>query len=58
MLFQSHGQMDQYAGVIGDGGTAEDYLKLANYYEKHNEHFKAGVFFMKAEQYTKVVYCL
>ena len=50
--------MDQYAGVIGDGGTAEDYLKLANYYEKHNEHFKAGVFFMKAEQYTKVVYCL
>lgn len=46
--------MDQYGEVIGDNGSVEDYLKIANYFECNNEHYNAGVFFMKAMEYTQV----
>ena len=47
--------MDQYSEVIGDDGSVEDYLKIADYYERSNKHFNAGVFFMKAKEYARVM---
>lgn len=46
--------MDRYGLIIGEDGMTEDYLKIAGYYERNNEHFKAGTFFMKAMEYSKV----
>ena len=48
--------MDQYGEVIGDSGSIEDYLRIADYYERNSEHYNAGVFFMKGTEYTKVQY--
>lgn len=48
--------MDRYGSIIGDDGTVDDYLRIATYYERNNEHFKAGTFFMKATEYSKVVH--
>ena len=46
--------MDEYAEVIGDNGSIEDYLKIASYYHKSNSHFKTGVFYLKGQEYSKV----
>ena len=53
--------MEQYAEVIGDEASIEDYLRMAAHFRKNNEHLKAGQFFFKAKEYDKVqctyVYC-
>jgi WD repeat-containing protein 19 len=54
-MAESHGQMNQYADVLGDNASIEDYLKIAYHYEKTNDIFKAGVFFMKAREYKKAL---
>lgn len=46
--------MDQYAEVIGENGTIDDYQRVALYYERTNNYFKAGVFFLKCLDYKKV----
>ena len=48
--------MDEYAEVIGDNGSIEDYLKIASYYHKSKSHFKTGVFYLKGQEYSKVSY--
>lgn len=52
-MAESHGQMDQYASVIGDNGSDSDYKSIATYYQKSDNNFKAGIFFMKAKEYAK-----
>ena len=47
--------MDHYAEVIGAEATEEDYLKMAAYFEKNENHYKAGVFYFKASQFAKVI---
>ena len=46
--------MDQYASVIGDNGSDSDYKSIATYYQRSDNNFKAGIFFMKAKEYAKV----
>ena len=49
--------MDQYAEVIGEEASVEDYLRMAAHFKKNNEHLKAGQFFFKAKEYDKVRTC-
>lgn len=60
LSWQTYGQMDHYAEVIGADATEQDYLKIAAYFEKNESHFKAGVFYFKASQYAKacILQCL
>ena len=51
---QSHNYMEQYAEVIGEDASVEDYLRIATHFKKNNEHFKAGQFFFRAGEYEKV----
>ena len=51
---QAHGQMEEYASVIGDSATTEDYLQIAHHFEQVKNHFKSGLFFMKAKAYKQV----
>lgn len=46
--------MDQYAEVIGNEASVDDYLRMASHFKKNNNHFKAGHFFFKAGVYDKV----
>lgn len=45
LLAQEHNQMEQYAEIIGENATPEDYNSIAFYFENKNEHFLAGKFF-------------
>ncbi len=49
--------MDQYAEVIGNDASVDDYLRMASHFRENNEHFKAGEFFFKAEMFNKVNKC-
>ena len=53
---QAHGQMEEYASVIGDSATTEDYLQIAHHFEQVKNHFKSGLFFMKAKAYKEVCF--
>ena len=46
--------MDEYAEVIGNEASFEDYCRIAEFFESTNNHFKAGQFFLKGRHYTKV----
>lgn len=46
--------MEQYAEVIGEDASVEDYARIANHFRKCNEHFKAGQFFYRGGNYEKV----
>lgn len=46
--------MEQYAEAIGDDATLEDYLRIATHFQRSGDHFKAGQFFFKAKDYSKV----
>lgn len=46
--------MEEYAAVIGDDATEEDYIQIATYFEKAGDNFKAGQFYHKAGQHAKV----
>ena len=52
---QGHNQMEQYAEVIGSGASKEDYLRIAAHFQKAGSHFKAGQFFLKGQEYAKVL---
>ena len=45
LLAQEHNQMEQYAEIIGDQATPEDYGSIALYFENKNQHFLSGKFF-------------
>ena len=46
--------MDEYAKVIGDEATNEDYSRIAMHFDSSGNHFKAGEFFMRASDYSEV----
>ncbi len=46
--------MDQYAEVIGNDASIDDYFRMASYFTNQNAFYKAGEFFFKAEMYDKV----
>lgn len=47
--------MDQYAEVVGDNASLEDYKKIATHYQRTGNHYKAGSFFLKAEEYAEAL---
>ena len=48
LLAQEHNQMEQYAEIIGDNATPDDYNSIALYFENKNDYFLAGKFFYLA----------
>ena len=46
--------MEQYAEIIGDDASSDDYSKIATHFENIGDHFKAGTFFLLAKKYEKV----
>ena len=52
LLAQEHNQMEQYAEIIGDSATADDYTSIAVYFENKNDHFLAGKFFYLAGKFN------
>ena len=46
--------MDQYAEIIGESASAEDYQKIALYFDNSGDHFKCGKFFFASKQYEEV----
>lgn len=46
--------MEQYAEIIGDDANADDYFKIACYFESKGDHSKAGKFYLLAKNYEKV----
>ena len=51
---QTYNHMEQYAEVVGDDASQEDYLRIAIYFQNNGDHFRAGRFFNKASDYVKV----
>ena len=49
--------MDEYAEVIGNEASTEDYVRIARYFESLGNHFKAGQFFVKSRQHLEVCGC-
>ncbi|XP_031560697.1 WD repeat-containing protein 19-like [Actinia tenebrosa] len=54
-LAQAHNQMEQYADIIGDDATKEDYSSIAMYFENQKQYFLAGKFYLKAIQHAKAL---
>ncbi|CAB4023346.1 WD repeat-containing 19-like, partial [Paramuricea clavata] len=54
-MAQAHNQMEQYAEIIGDDCTPDDYSSMALHFEQKKQHFLAGKFFSKAGQYNKAL---
>ncbi|XP_065839406.1 WD repeat-containing protein 19-like isoform X2 [Oscarella lobularis] len=54
-LAQTHNQMEQYAEIIGDDASEDDYLSIALYFEKQKQHYDAGRFYFKAKQHAKAL---
>ena len=54
-LAQQQHQMDVYAAVIGDNGTASDYQSIAVYYENDRNYLMAGKFYRLCHDYEKAV---
>lgn len=46
--------MDEYAEVIGNEASNEDYVRIAMYFESLGNHFKAGQFFMRGKHHSEV----
>lgn len=47
--------MDQYAELIGDNASPEDYNKIASHFDNIGDHLKAGKFFFLSKDYDKVI---
>ena len=58
LLAQQHGQMEQYADIIGENATPEDYNSIALYFENQRQPFLAGKFFYLSENYAKAMHHL
>lgn len=54
LIPQSHGCMEQYAGIIGNKASSEDYTNIATYFDDKGDHFMAGKFYFSAKVYNKV----
>lgn len=52
LLAQEHNQMEQYAEIIGDSATADDYTSIAVYFENKTDNFLAGKFFYLAGKFN------
>ena len=50
--------MDEYAEILGDEATIEDYAKIALHFECSRNHFKAGKFFYQARHYSEVLHSI
>ena len=46
--------MDDYAEVIGNEASKEDYTKIATHFESLGNHYKAGQFFAKGGRHSEV----
>ena len=46
--------MEQYAEVVGEEASQEDYLRIATHFVRKADHFRAGQFFHKAGEYARV----
>ena len=51
---QSHGCMEQYAMIIGDKASCQDYSNIATYFDSKRDYFMAGKFYFSAKMYSKV----
>lgn len=49
--------MDQYAEIIGNNASVDDYRKIAGHFENSGDHYKAGNFFFASKDYDKVHLC-
>ena len=47
--------MEQYAEIIGEDASTEDYFKIASHFDSAGNHFKAGKFYLSAKHYDKVI---
>jgi tetratricopeptide (TPR) repeat protein len=56
-LAVKHGVLDAYAEAVGAGGSAEDYLAIAEYMLAQRAHLRAGDFYARAGQYVRAVQC-
>jgi len=54
-LAQSQSIVEAYCAFLGDGITAEDAMKVANYYEKTQKKGQAGRFYSLCGQYSKAL---
>ena len=46
--------MEQYAEIIGEDASSDDYYKIATHFDNAGDHFKAGKFYFAAKYYEKV----
>ena len=46
--------MDQYAEIIGNNASVDDYRKIAGHFENSGDLYKAGNFFFASQDYDKV----
>lgn len=46
--------MEQYAEIIGEDASPEDYFKIASHFESIGDHYKAGNFYFASKHYDKV----
>jgi len=46
--------MEEYATIIGDTASPQDYLKIAHHFEGKGDFFMSGKFYYLAKEYTKV----
>lgn len=46
--------MDEYAEIIGENASADDYHKIALFFDNCGDHYKSGKFFFAAKQYEQV----
>ena len=51
---QSYDHMQLYAEVVGEDSTTDDYLRIATHFQRVSDHLRAGQFFLKAREFTKV----
>ena len=51
---QKYKKMEQYAFVIGNAASRDEYFKIATYFQKVADHLQAGQFFFRAGEYNKV----
>eukprot|EP00118_Oscarella_pearsei_P011922 m.83949 g.83949 ORF g.83949 m.83949 type:complete len:1349 (+) comp36373_c0_seq7:62-4108(+) len=54
-LAQTYNQMEQYAEIIGDDASEEEYLEIGRHFEGQKQHYNAGRFYLKAKQYAKAL---
>lgn len=54
-IAETYNHMEQYAEVVGNDASCEDYLRIAAYFQKNVDHFRAGQFFHKAGDYVKAL---